>query len=72
MIVIVGNKYRESEVQNGHTETRYCHSCQLISTFVEVRRRNWLTLFFIPVFPVSKGVHLLKCSRCGFTHPFSE
>ncbi|MFZ6053329.1 zinc ribbon domain-containing protein [Halocola ammonii] len=69
MIVIVGNKYRETEVQNGASGMRYCPGCQLISNLTEVQRRNWLTLFFIPVFPVSKPQHFLKCSRCGFSQP---
>jgi hypothetical protein len=65
MIVIIGTKYRTTDLADGYTETAYCANCGYFSTFSEKEVRNWLTLFFIPVFPIGKPRRVMRCERCS-------
>ena len=42
-----------------------CPGCQQPTYHAVVRSRYWFTLFFIPIFPMSKS-STARCMRCGF------
>ena len=43
---------------------RPCPSCGYHSAYLK-RVDNYLSLFFIPIFPVKRGDKVLICERCG-------
>jgi rubrerythrin len=47
---------------------RICPGCGLAQARLE-RVDHYVSLFFIPLFPVKKGRPVLKCSRCGAVSP---
>ena len=51
-----------------------CPNCQTSADIVGRAYRQWFTLFFIPVFPVSGRTRFSQCSNCGaqFTLPADE
>ena len=44
---------------------RFCARCGFVSDLRHENIRTWFTLFFIPIFPVSKAQAVLTCTRCG-------
>ncbi len=67
MFILFGTKKVKSSVKNGLNLRRQCDRCQFLSDLQEHRFRQYFALFFIPVFPVSKGESLLVCNRCQAT-----
>ncbi len=43
---------------------RMCPSCGLYQAFLK-RTDHYLSLFFVPLFPVQKGTPFLECRSCG-------
>src|SRR4051812_15048569 len=41
-----------------------CPNCRQQSTIVGKVYRQWFTLFFIPVFPISGKTRMSECTRC--------
>jgi tetratricopeptide (TPR) repeat protein len=41
-----------------------CPSCRRQSNIVPMQGRDWFTLFFIPVFPISGAKQFVKCTTC--------
>lgn len=64
MFVIFGAKTVKTPVKNGLNLRKHCGRCGFISDMREHSLRQYFTLFFIPVFPISKGESLLVCNRC--------
>ncbi len=64
MIFLFGFQTVKTPVTDGLTVRRQCDRCQLISDLHEYRVRNFFAVFFVPVFPLSKGQEMLVCSRC--------
>ncbi len=54
--------------------TATCPSCGQNTSLVGKTHRTWFTLFFIPVFPISRADRFSQCSSCGaqFALPISE
>lgn len=50
---------------------RLCPACGLAQARLK-RIDHYLSLFFIPLFPVKKGEPLLMCDRCGYAAPPEE
>ena len=65
MFIIFGAKTVKTPVKNGLNLRKYCDRCRLLSDLREHSFRQYFTLFFIPVFPISKGESSLVCNRCG-------
>ncbi|MGE5552175.1 MAG: zinc-ribbon domain-containing protein [Bacteroidota bacterium] len=51
--------------QGEATIRRYCPRCGDLRNFREVRWQNWLTLFFIPVFPLGRTNTGYACVTCS-------
>jgi hypothetical protein len=64
MFVIFGAKTVKTLVKSGVIVRRRCDKCHYLSDLLEHIFRQYFTLFFIPVFPISKGNSLLVCNRC--------
>src|SRR5207245_816697 len=41
-----------------------CPSCRQQSSIVPMQGRDWFTLFFIPVLPISSAKQFVKCTSC--------
>ncbi|HEV8605552.1 MAG TPA: zinc-ribbon domain-containing protein [Tepidisphaeraceae bacterium] len=41
-----------------------CPACRRQSSIVSMQGRDWFTLFFIPVFPISGAKQFVKCMTC--------
>lgn len=67
MFIIFGTKMVKKPVKNGLNLRKQCDRCRLLSDMEEHTFRQYFTLFFIPVFPVSKGESIMACNRCGAT-----
>jgi hypothetical protein len=65
MFILFGAKTVKTPVKNGLNLRKRCDRCHLLSDLREHSFRQYFTLFFIPVFPISKGESLLVCNRCG-------
>lgn len=50
---------------------RLCPACGLAQARLK-RIDHYLSLFFIPLFPVKKGEPLVICDRCGYAAPPDE
>jgi zinc-ribbon family len=65
MFILFGVKTVKTPVKNGLNLRKHCDRCRLLSDMREHSFRQYFTLFFIPVFPISKGESMLVCNRCG-------
>jgi zinc-ribbon family len=65
MFILFGAKTVKTPVKNGLNLRKHCDRCRLLSDLREHSFRQYFTLFFIPVFPISKGESMLVCNRCG-------
>lgn len=48
----------------GQAYPRYCNHCQNETMFSLIKARRWLSIFFIPIFPISKAEYHLSCDIC--------
>lgn len=46
---------------------RHCPHCNDLRNFQEVQYRQFLSLFFIPVLPLSKPDIMFSCVTCGYS-----
>lgn len=60
--LILGVVPRERRVG---TETRKCDREGREAVHEIVERRNWFTLFFVPLFPVGGKQLIARCTSCG-------
>ena len=65
MFLLLGAKTVKTPVKNGLNLRKPCDRCRLLSDLREHSFRQYFTLFFIPIFPISKSESMLVCSRCG-------
>jgi hypothetical protein len=68
MFIVFGSKTVKTPVKNGLNLRKHCGRCGLLSDMQEYSSRQYFTLFFIPVFPISKGESSLVCNRCGASY----
>jgi len=65
MFVLVGTKTVMTEVPGGRRVQEHCDVCGRVTELREVRARNYLTLFFIPLIPLgSSSRRALRCTAC--------
>lgn len=68
MFIVFGVKTVQRDVRNSVPERAHCDRCGFISDFRYQRQRLYATIFFLPVFPVSKADLLVTCNRCGASY----
>lgn len=61
--VILGWPKREKVV--GSASPGYCDNCKNQSMWLYAKTRRWVSLFFIPLIPLSRASHWLVCDICG-------
>lgn len=61
--IIFGWPKREKFV--GSASPGFCEHCQNQTMWSHVKTRRWVSLFFVPVLPVSRASHWLVCDICG-------
>jgi hypothetical protein len=62
---IAGTKPISKKVEGGLVVRERCANCGMLSEIEEHSWKTYLTVFFIPVFPISTGERVLTCNRCG-------
>lgn len=55
--------YRTRNKVMGQTDYA-CPKCQQATAHTVVRSRRWMTLFWVPIFPITKN-SIARCSACG-------
>ena len=61
MIFIGGVGPRKKRLDN---QPHICTSCGLSQAYL-TRVDQWLSIFFIPIFPLRRGQPVVLCERCG-------
>ncbi|HBN79427.1 MAG TPA: hypothetical protein DD473_27130 [Planctomycetaceae bacterium] len=46
----------------------FCPHCQVSSTYAECRRKTYVHIFFIPIFPISNEPLGVQCFNCKNTY----
>lgn len=64
MIFIAGSKYRYKTIGDGQFT---CPRCGEATTYERQEGRQYLTLYFVPLVPVSKPHEIIRCTNCGAT-----
>ncbi len=62
MFIIFGTRYRVKQLGQ---DMQACLRCGRETVHTTLTRQMWFTLFFIPVFPISKNSTLQVCNLCG-------
>ena len=63
-IILFGSRAIVSNESAAPVETR-CPRCGQQTGLVPKSYRNWFTLFFVPVFPISGRTQFCQCTHCG-------
>lgn len=64
MFIIWGSKVMEKVL--GKSQRAYqCAHCNNVNNYKIFRRRNWFTLFWIPIFPFSSK-YFIACPICNY------
>lgn len=64
MLIIWGSRSMDKTL--GETERSYeCQNCHNVSHYRIFSRKEWFTLFWIPIFPFS-STHYISCPVCNF------
>ena len=62
MIIVYGTK---NKIKNLGIVGKYeCSRCNNISDLQFMSSQQWFTLFWIPIFPISKKQEFMQCSIC--------
>ncbi len=57
---------RETLMDSGQFD---CPVCQAATPFQHLRRRRWMTFFFIPIIPISSPHDIIRCQACQSSIP---
>jgi len=69
MFFIAGIQPKQTKIDAG-SRALMCPLCGLYRAF-QIRQDYYLSLFFIPLFPVKRGEVLLACDKCGIINKCS-
>ena len=64
-IIIWGQKWVFKPVPGGWTGELNCPACSGARTFVEKQPVKYFTLYWLPLFPTSRGDPFVECTTCG-------
>ena len=68
MFLVFGVRTIRRDVKGSALERERCARCGFFSDFRRQREQRYFTLFFLPVFPMSKADPVLTCNRCGTSY----
>lgn len=63
MIIVFGTKRKFKNL--GELENCKCSRCNNVSNWNFMEFRDWFTLFWIPVLPISSKKEFLQCPICN-------
>lgn len=66
-ILLFGTRAIESSDDAAAPVRTVCPNCNEMTDIVGKRYRQWFTLFFIPLFPISGSTRVSRCTLCGAT-----
>lgn len=64
MLIFFGTKTVRRKVKNGNRHQNYCSRCSSMQELQEYRWVKYFTLYFIPIFPISRGKSVMTCPVC--------
>ncbi len=65
LFIILGSKIVHKPVKNGWRGRLNCPQCREPRLFVEMQPVTYFTLYWLPIFPTSRGEHYIECKQCG-------
>lgn len=68
-MIIFGWGSRVSHVESGRFS---CLFCKVETNFHHLRHRRWMTLFFIPIIPLSEAQDSITCQNCQANIPMAS
>jgi len=71
-IIIWGNKWVFKPVPQGWAGTIHCPHCNVARTFTERQPVKYFTLYWMPLFPTSKGEPFIECTTCNHRYDKRE
>ena len=63
MTIIFGTKSKQKNL--GIVGNFECSRCNNVSEWSLMHTQQWFTLFWIPIFPISKKHEYMQCPICG-------
>ena len=64
MFIVWGTRSKDKDL--GQSQVAYeCEHCNNVSHYRIFRRRNWFTIFWIPIIPLSTK-YFIACPICNF------
>ena len=64
-LIIWGHKWQFKPVAGGWRGNLHCPQCGTIRSFHEKQPVKYFTLYWIPLFPTSRGESFIECDTCG-------
>jgi tetratricopeptide (TPR) repeat protein len=68
-ILLFGTRAIVSNDAEARPVNAVCPRCQQRADIVGKQFRNWFTVFFIPIFPISGAQRFSQCANCGAEFP---
>jgi tetratricopeptide (TPR) repeat protein len=68
-ILLFGTRAIVRDDPNARPVSAVCPRCQQRADIMGKTYRNWFTLFFIPLFPISSAQRFSQCGNCGAEFP---
>ena len=68
-ILLFGTRAMISDDRDARPVEAVCPRCNQRAQIVGKTYRNWFTVFFIPIFPISGAQRFSQCSNCGAQFP---
>ncbi len=64
MFVIFGTSWKYKKKPGGMRIVKVCPNCRRDGEFYEVVPKQYISLYFIPLIPISEKNSLLECPNC--------
>lgn len=61
-MIIFGTKAKYKTIKQGEF---FCPHCQQERPYDHKQGKNYFSLYFVPIFPISDGNEFIECQRCG-------
>jgi tetratricopeptide (TPR) repeat protein len=71
-ILLFGTRARIHDDHAARPVEAVCPRCNQRAQIVGKTYRNWFTVFFIPIFPISGAQRFSQCSNCGAQFPIES
>ena len=72
MFIIFGLRSKTNAVEGGAQREHFCSQCGQNRVFRESRRKDYISLYFVLLIPVSAGDTVMSCSVCDSNYILKE